>query len=139
MAAESTDFSRHMPEHSSALVAHLAPALFNTSGNRDGNSNNSSVAVTPTTDHSKLLKSPSADQANQAALATKLEEVAERRPDRDGDEETERFYCGCRSCRPKFLQVFANAKFFTFMLCVYAFIQGAIVSGEHVFGELVSF
>lgn len=42
-----------------------------------------------------------------------------------------RYYCGAGPCRPKHMQVFANAKFFTFLLCVFGLIEGALISGEH--------
>ena len=41
------------------------------------------------------------------------------------------YYCGLGRCRPAWMQrLFANAKFFTLLLCAYAFVEGAIVSGE---------
>ncbi len=39
------------------------------------------------------------------------------------------YFCGIRQWRPKRLQVFRNAKFFTFLLCCDCFIEGALVSG----------
>lgn len=41
----------------------------------------------------------------------------------------EEYFCGIRRWHPSCLQVFRNAKFFTFLLCLYCFIEGAIVSG----------
>ena len=40
-----------------------------------------------------------------------------------------RYYCGFGPCRPKWLQVMANKKIFTLLLCLFAFLQGAVVSG----------
>ena len=40
------------------------------------------------------------------------------------------YYCGFGKCKPKWLQVFRNAKFFTFLMCLNSLIEGAIVSGE---------
>ena len=40
------------------------------------------------------------------------------------------YHCGVRGCRPKWLQVFARANFFTFILCLNSLVEGAIVSGE---------
>ena len=40
------------------------------------------------------------------------------------------YHCGVGTCHPKALQWFASAKFFTFMLCVNALIEGALVSGK---------
>lgn len=39
------------------------------------------------------------------------------------------YYCGCGPFHPKFLQLFASKKFFTFLMFVYALIQGCIVTG----------
>eukprot|EP00731_Ephydatia_muelleri_P010124 Em0005g710a len=41
----------------------------------------------------------------------------------------EEYFCGIRGWHPRCLQVFRNAKFFTFLLCLYCFIEGAVVSG----------
>ncbi len=43
----------------------------------------------------------------------------------------EQYYCGVGKCRPKWLQVFLDARFFTFLLCLNCFIEGALVSGEY--------
>ena len=44
---------------------------------------------------------------------------------------TKTYYFGCGPCHPHWLQwLFARKKVFTFLLCCYAFLQGAIVSGE---------
>ena len=41
------------------------------------------------------------------------------------------YYFGCGPCHPHWLQwLFARKKVFTFLLCCYAFLQGAIVVGE---------
>ena len=45
-------------------------------------------------------------------------------------EEEASMYFGCWGCHPKCLQILANAKFFTFILCVFSLIEGATVSGE---------
>lgn len=39
------------------------------------------------------------------------------------------YYCGCGPCHPKWLNVFANKKFFTFLLCMYTLYEGALVTG----------
>ncbi len=46
------------------------------------------------------------------------------------DEEAARYYYGCRFWHPKWLQVLASAKFYTFCFCFIATIQGALVSGK---------
>ena len=47
------------------------------------------------------------------------------------------YYCGFGICRPKWLQVFAKKKFFTFLLCLFAFLQGSVVSGKLCIYKLV--
>ena len=42
------------------------------------------------------------------------------------------YYCGAGPCRPKYLQVFANTKFFTMILCVFALTEQALISGEEL-------
>ena len=129
MAEESTDFSRHAREHSNALAAHLTRGSGSANGSRDDGWGNGSAATTPTTDSSKLISVPSTDRAKRSSLSTELQ-VADRGNGDAEDEANLKFYCGIGSFRPRFLRVFSNAKFFTFLLCVYAFIQGSIVSGE---------
>ena len=41
------------------------------------------------------------------------------------------YYCGVGKIHPRWLQIFRDAKFFTFLLCVDCFIEGALVSGEY--------
>ena len=130
MAEESTDFGGHAREHSNALAAILAQKSLCDNGNGDrGSSSNGSAAATPTTDRSKLIITPSTDQTKQSSLSTELQ-VADQGNGVVDDEANLKFYCGIGSFRPKFLRIFSNAKFFTFLLCVYAFIQGSIVSGK---------
>ncbi len=40
------------------------------------------------------------------------------------------YYCGVGQCRPKWIQLFAKANFFTFLLCLNSLVEGAIVSGK---------
>ena len=129
MAEESTDFSRHTREHSNVLASRLVYTSHRANGNSDGGSNNSSAAVTPTNDRSRLIIIPSTDQAKRSSLTTKRG-VADQGNGFAEDEANLKFYCGIGSFRPRFLRIFSNAKFFTFLLCTYAFIQGSIVSGE---------
>lgn len=39
------------------------------------------------------------------------------------------YFCGVGKCRPKWMQVFRDSKFFTFILCLNCCIEGALVSG----------
>ena len=40
------------------------------------------------------------------------------------------YYFGCGSCHPKWLQCFADGKFYTFIFCLFVIVEGAIVSGK---------
>ena len=40
------------------------------------------------------------------------------------------YYFGCRCWHPEWIQILANAKFYTFCLCFAAIVEGAIVSGK---------
>ena len=42
------------------------------------------------------------------------------------------YYCGVGPCHPKKLQWFASAKFFTFILCIYGLVEGALVTGKQL-------
>ncbi len=80
---------------------------------------------------------------NLVASAARLEDDIHREPETsvpvtvDDEEEEEEvpneflktYYCGCGPCHPSWLQFFAHKKFFTFLLCLFAFIQGSLVSG----------
>jgi len=46
-----------------------------------------------------------------------------------GESPKTEYYCGLGRCTPKWLQVFVDARFFTFLLCLNCFIEGALVSG----------
>lgn len=45
----------------------------------------------------------------------------------------EPYYCGVGPFHPRWLQFFANKKFFTLLLCFFSFVQGSLVSGELVY------
>ena len=72
-----------------------------------------------------LCREPSGDQQLVGG-------IMEENP--DGGDGKEYFcgfgFCGFGKCRPKWLQVFRNANFFTFLMCLNATIEGAIVSGK---------
>ena len=40
------------------------------------------------------------------------------------------YYFGCGPCHPRWLQVLANPKVYTFLLCLFVVVEGAIVSGK---------
>ena len=73
-----------------------------------------------------------------------ISEISLQKPDLDKQPLTDTsnkpvFYFGCGPCRPKWLQVFANAKFYTFILCLFVIVEGAITAGEitlHVQGKI---
>ncbi len=68
-------------------------------------------------------------QTNSSALVKKERHVSSS-SQRSSSISSEEYYCGVGKCRPKWLQVFVNARFFTFLLCLNCFIEGALVSGE---------
>ena len=43
--------------------------------------------------------------------------------------EEREYFCGCGPWHPYRLQIFRDARFFTFLLCLFATIEGALVSG----------
>lgn len=49
---------------------------------------------------------------------------------REGGEKEGEYFCGCGAWHPPRLQVFRDARVFTFLLCLFATIEGAIVSGN---------
>ena len=60
----------------------------------------------------------------------------ERQEKCSNQEQQPEYYCGWGKCfRPRWLQVFRNAKFFTFLMCLNCFIEGALVSGEFQHGR----
>lgn len=47
------------------------------------------------------------------------------------EDQSPQYYFGVRSWHPEWMQrAFANAKFFTFILCVNGLVEGALVSGK---------
>lgn len=42
------------------------------------------------------------------------------------------YFCGFGPFRPKCLQVFRSAKFFTFLLCTNCIVEGALVTGRYI-------
>ena len=57
-------------------------------------------------------------------------EAASAGAEREGGERE--YYCGCGPWHPPWLQVFRDARVFTFLLCLFATIEGALVSGGYV-------
>ncbi len=48
---------------------------------------------------------------------------------RDSMPPAKEYFCGIRGWRPRWLQVFRNKFFFTFLLCCNCFIEGALATG----------
>ena len=46
-------------------------------------------------------------------------------------EEPVEYFCSIGPFKPKCLQVFRNAKFFTFLLCSNCFVEGALATGTY--------
>ena len=49
--------------------------------------------------------------------------------ERESLPQSKEYYCGCGPWHPPLLQVFRDARVFTFLLCLFATIEGALVSG----------
>ena len=60
-------------------------------------------------------------------FTTKEEEVEEECP--------VEYFCGIGSFRPKFLQVFRDAKFFTFLISLYCLLEGALATGKTLYNR----
>ena len=48
----------------------------------------------------------------------------------DQQEPDKVYYFGCRLWHPQWLQVFANAKFYTVILCLFVIVEASITAGE---------
>ena len=78
------------------------------------------------------------NSSSNGVVKQQHKESSQKQEDREHDEYlkdvplelTKRYYFGCGPCHPKWLQIFAQKKLFTILLCGFAFLQGAIVSGE---------
>ena len=46
-----------------------------------------------------------------------------------GDETEREYYCGIRSCHPSWLQWLRDARVFTFLLCLFSTVEGALING----------
>ena len=68
-----------------------------------------------------------AAQIASSSVVKKERHLSSSSKHREGEEQ---YYCGLGSCRPKWMQVLRDARFFTFLLCLNCFIEGALVSGE---------
>lgn len=49
---------------------------------------------------------------------------------KEDEEPPVEYFCGIGKFRPKFLQIFRDAKFFTFLLCCNCFIEGTLNTGS---------
>ena len=88
---------------------------------------NESVTASLTTSEASLLsKDSSGDSSKESEAEKNLEENIPA-------ELLKEYHFGCGPWHPQWLQwLFARKKFFTFLLCCYAFLQGAIVNGKSV-------
>ena len=106
----------------------------------DATGNESAVAeveVTTSSSSSSSSSSNCSTEGSQVLLHTNevqvqpvLMSMAEDDNHPDGMlDEVKEYFCGLGKCRPKWLQIFGNSKFFTFLMCLNATIEGALVSG----------
>ena len=64
-------------------------------------------------------------------MQLKTQESAQELMKGDSVTEEPQYYFGIRCWHPQWMQVaFANAKFFTFILCINGLVEGALVSGK---------
>lgn len=71
------------------------------------------------------------DVSVQDENETVIDESKEHQEDEE-DQETVEYFCGIGKCRPKFLQIFRSAYFFTFLICCNVFIEGGLAVGEAI-------
>ena len=90
----------------------------------------------------ELLRS---DTSKDSVLYTQNTEVGTNEEDTDQDRDEmipsdpdvpsellKVYYCGCGPCHPNWLQWFAKKKIFTLLLSLFAFLEGAVVSGKDI-------
>ena len=120
-SSDSTDFAKQPPPPVlPSVILSLLP------GPEKGAANHGAAASTPLTpgDSPERTLVPCSSEHHSEQL-----QVEEQQPQQQHQE----YYCGVGVCRPRWMQkLFANAIFFTVLLCAYAFIEGAIVSGKQV-------
>ena len=66
-----------------------------------------------------------------SSTSTSSSDIHDERDDYVSADLLKPYHCGVGPCHPRWLQIFANKKFFTALLCMFAFIQGSLVSGEY--------
>ena len=75
-------------------------------------------------------------QQNSENSGTKLVDLQNNAGDVAIDEEDSPshvvYYYGCGRCHPRWLQVLANAKFYTLILSLFILVEGAIASGVNL-------
>ena len=108
--------------------------LLKVSDREDGNIVASSSSSDSNYSHSQ-------DSQSSQAILCNIREEDPKRPVVDAESnssaETEEdhgsqgkeYFCGIGRWKPKWLQVFRNAKFFTFILCLNCLVEGSLVSG----------
>lgn len=115
-SSDSTDFAKQPPPPVlPSVILSLLP--------EKGAANQGAAASTPLTpgDSPERTLVPCSSEHHSEQL-----QVEEQQP-----QQRQEYYCGVGVCRPRWMQkLFANAIFFTVLLCAYAFIEGAIVSGK---------
>lgn len=80
-------------------------------------------------ENGSTTQSSAGSESSQVVLCGEPEDIG---PPMAESNHIKEYYCGFGKCKPKWLQVFRNAKFFTFLMCLNSLVEGAIVSGEFV-------
>ena len=130
-----TDFGRPPVIYSDGFVKAVAketlPAVESSGGSGSSSSNNSQthlspIRLVPTKDVE--LQDPVGLEKERHPSSSSTGSQARRKA--SGHEEQVEYYCGVGRCRPSWMQRLRDARFFTFLLCLNCFIEGALVSGE---------
>ena len=76
----------------------------------------------------------SRDENGGPVTATETEKKEEKAVQGEDDKE---YFFGCGPWHPDGLQIFRDARFFTFLICLFATIEGALVSGTYKQAQIV--
>ena len=84
------------------------------------------IATAAALAESSSLKGSSLQQQQQQQQQSRKTNAAQGSK---GDETGREYYCGIRSCHPSWLQWLRDARVFTFLLCLFSTVEGALING----------
>ena len=81
--------------------------------------------------YTDVIPNPRATNGRPTSAVNPLAHDGPPSEDQDSEDQDllKEYHFGIRSWHPQCLQILANKKFFLFMLCTFALLQGAIISG----------